>query len=197
MLARTLTILALIALTPLAFAQGKTKTVEKKSTTVEKTVEVKAVEPVGKVEAPLSEDERRILDIGLISDTRYIIGGILGTYPIGLGLGHAVQGRYMDRGWIFTVGELASLAVLISGLSSSLSDSFEGRESSSGNGALVLGLIGYVGFRVFEIIDVWATPIEHNRRYRAIKARQDTTAQMDGFLAPTQDGGKFVLQLSF
>ena len=54
----------------------------------------------------LTEKDQEILEIGEISQTRYIIGGILGTYPIGLGVGHAVQGRWSQMGWIFTAGEL-------------------------------------------------------------------------------------------
>src|SRR5205085_907677 len=66
----------------------------------------------------LTDYDRKVLQIGEISDTRYVLGGVIGTYPIGLGLGHAIQGRYMDRGWIFTVGELGSLAVVLAGLQS-------------------------------------------------------------------------------
>lgn len=61
-------------------------------------------------------DAVQFLDDGEVSTPRYIIGGILGTYPIGFGIGHAIQGRYSDRGWIFTATEAASLAVVIAGV---------------------------------------------------------------------------------
>ena len=148
--------------------------------------------------AVLSEEERKTLDIGEISTTRYVIGGVIGTYPIGLGVGHAIQGRYGDKGWIFTVGELGSMAVLLAGLGDCTFDDWSDDDDCDGGGLIFLGAAGYVGFRIWEVIDVWAGSAEHNRRYREIRARQgQSTAQWKGFLAPTLDGGKFVLQYSF
>lgn len=44
-----------------------------------------------------------------IGTARYVIGGILGT-TLGLGIGHAVQGRWRnDYGWAFTLGPIATL----------------------------------------------------------------------------------------
>ncbi len=44
---------------------------------------------------------------GRIGIGRYVAGGVVGT-ALGLGIGHAIQGRYWrDYGWAFTVGTIA------------------------------------------------------------------------------------------
>ena len=114
----------------------------------------------------LTEDDKDILDIGEISQARYITGGILGTYPIGFGVGHAIQGRWTTKGWIFTAGELGTLALAYSGLISCLRS--DGCSNSSSN-AVVVGALGFIGLRIWEIVDVWATPPSHNQRYKDLK----------------------------
>ena len=48
-----------------------------------------------------------------ISEQQYHIGAAIGSIPIpSFGIGHAVQGRYMSRGWIFTAGEVVSFRPL-------------------------------------------------------------------------------------
>ncbi len=43
---------------------------------------------------------------GRIGVERYVAGGVVGT-TLGLGIGHAIQGRYWrDYGWAFTAGEI-------------------------------------------------------------------------------------------
>lgn len=118
----------------------------------------------------LNSEEREIISRGEISDTRYILGGVLGTYPFGLGIGHAVQGRYSEKGWIFTAGELASFAVVVAGLGRCEStirwnNSFAGCDGT----LLFVGISGFLVFRIWEIIDVWATPPEINRKYKRLK----------------------------
>lgn len=54
----------------------------------------------------LTDKDKEILEIGEISTVSYVVGGVLGTYPVGLGIGHAIQGRWSQKGWIFTAGEL-------------------------------------------------------------------------------------------
>ena len=123
----------------------------------------------------LTEKDKEALEIGEISNARYIIGGVLGTYPIGLGLGHAVQGRWSEKGWIFTTGELASVGVVIIGaagcLNNEADNGFNGKSDCSDfNSFLVIsGIIGYVGFRIWEAVDVWVAPIGHNKKVRELK----------------------------
>jgi len=123
----------------------------------------------------LSEKDKEVLDIGEISTTRYVIGGVLGTYPLGLGLGHAVQGRWSDQGWIFTAGELGSLAVLVTGISGcidkEINNGLNGKDDCTGfNEAMIItGMLGFVGFRIWEIVDVWAGVPQQNRKYNELK----------------------------
>lgn len=121
----------------------------------------------------LTEKDKTTLEIGEISTTRYIIGGVLGTYPIGLGIGHAVQGRWSEQGQIFTWGELGSLGLVVAGAVGCVDESADGDDDwtcSSLESALVLtGVIGFVGFRIWEIVDVWATPPSQNKKFHSLK----------------------------
>ncbi|MBX3034963.1 MAG: hypothetical protein KF865_13670 [Bdellovibrionaceae bacterium] len=171
---------------------------------IKKGMVAEKISPPEKAEGPkyqtsyesLSPEERRILQNGPINDTRYIIGGILGTYPLGFGIGHAIQGRYADRGWVFTAGEAGSLAVLFAGVGSCLDHGDWNSERNSCNGGLMfLGLFGYVGFRVWEIIDVWAIPPQINRRYRELKSRLGERVSFEPFLLPQADGGRLGLRM--
>ncbi|AHZ86215.1 hypothetical protein Bb109J_c0872 [Bdellovibrio bacteriovorus] len=152
--------------------------------------------------ASLSESDRAILERGEISQTRYVVGGILATYPLGLGIGHAVQGRYMEKGWIFTVGELASLMVLMAGFGDCVDDAWSSNNNCNNSGGLVFaGAFGFVGFRIWEAIDAWATPPEQNRRYRELKSRlpasEDTITFEPGFMPLADGGGALGLRLTF
>ena len=64
----------------------------------------------------LMQGEMVLADSSATSDTegriavgRYVAGGVVGT-TLGLGIGHAMQGRYWrDYGWAFTAGEIITL----------------------------------------------------------------------------------------
>ncbi len=127
---------------------------------------------------PLTEKDRKTLEMGEISTARYVVGGVLGTYPIGFGVGHAVQGRWEDDGKIFTFGELGSAAVAAAGALGCM-ERRDGDDhwdcSSLESGLIVLGAVGFVGLRIWEIVDVWATPPAHNSRHRRLKEYIDNT----------------------
>jgi hypothetical protein len=145
----------------------------------------------------LSDDDRKILEIGEIEDGRYYAGGAIGTF-LGLGTGHAVQGRYGRDGWIFTAGEVGSAALVIAGVSRCVGR--DRGEMCAANGLTVLGIIGVFGFRIWEIIDLWAAPSEINRRYRHLKSQMGSTSETDKWkmaLLPNQDGLSLGLQIGF
>lgn len=101
-------------------------------------------EPAGaKNSAPprhyLSPEDQDVLARGEISTGRYILGGVLSIWP-GLGIGQAVQLRYRDRGWIFTVGELGSATVAIVGLAQCMGDTLV--EHTCDSALMTLGLAG-------------------------------------------------------
>lgn len=124
--------------------------------------------------APLTAEEHELLLDGEISDGAHVGGGVAAIF-VGFGVGQAIQGRWSERGWIFTLGEGASVAAIIAGAVSIADDCIDSSDSncdnSSGTGLLVGGLLGYTAFRIWDIVDAFAGPPEHNRRVRALKYR--------------------------
>lgn len=91
-----------------------------------------------------------------LSTGRYITGGILGS-AIGLGIGHAVQRRYLPLGLIFSLGEAAGwTAFFADSTLTTTSSGFTTRVSSIGTVG-VIGLVTTLGLHVWEIVDVWVT----------------------------------------
>lgn len=88
---------------------------------------------------------------------KYIAGGIVGT-AVGLGIGHAIQDRYMPLGLLFSVGEgLGYVAVF-------------GAFAPGGtlNDSLLLFTLGYaaiIGLRVWETVDLWVTGTRLHKKY--------------------------------
>ena len=115
-----------------------------------------------------------------VSTGRYITGGILGS-TLGFGIGHGVQGRYAEKGWIFTAGEVAGAALWLPAAAQCGKDNKDKTNNddkkctSSQNNLIVAGLVVGLGFRIWEIVDVWtgATPVD-----------APTTA---AFILPTSD----------
>lgn len=102
----------------------------------------------------------------------------------------------MDKGWIFTVGELASIAVLFSGVGDCWNSAISSYDSCN-SGAIYLGAMGFVGFRIWEIVDVWAAPPEINRRYHELKSRMEPRASLSPIILPTKDGALLGLKMTF
>lgn len=132
----------------------------------------------------LSEKDRKIIEMGEIGRGRYVLGGVVGTY-VGLGLGHAIQGRYSSRGWIYTVGEVTSTGLIVvgifpCGLGSDSSD------SSASCLTFTIGMAGYIAFRAWEAVDLWVAPLIHNRKYREIKKKlsQESGENISLFIYP-------------
>lgn len=130
---------------------------------------------------PLTTDEMKTFEIGLLGNTRYITGGILGTLP-GFGLGHTIQGRWKDRGWIFTVGELASLSVFyysgLSCLGEGVSNSISRGTNDGSSGSCYLANVafaGFIGFKIWEIVDLWYGGYQHQQRYDLLKKKMNLT----------------------
>ena len=123
------------------------------------------------VDLNLTEQEYQTLAIGDLSRTRYAIGGVLGTYP-GFGIGHTVQGRWRESGLIFTVGEVGYIIVPFAGLSKCVGDSFYGRGKCDSQ-LIDIGAVGYLGFKIWEIVDVWRGGIVHRRKFQELKNKAE------------------------
>ncbi len=160
-------------------------------------------------DSDLTAEEREILQKGEITKGRYITSGIVGT-AAGFGIGHGIQGRYGELGWVFTVAETASVILLLRGLSKCVDDGiydsntdddiWYARNGNEGcdSGLMSLGLVGFLGFHIWEIIDVWTHPPAHNRRYRSIKNRSSSPAEKTNFfILPTDKGATAGLAFTF
>ena len=94
----------------------------------------------------------------------YITGGIVGTV-FGFGTGHAVQGRYQEKGWVFTAGEVAASGLVIASLAPCRDDFFSQRNITIQNRlakcqkvGLVVGDLSFLGLRLWETLDAWTAP---------------------------------------
>jgi len=127
----------------------------------------------------LTADENELLQQGEISDGQHVGGGVAALF-FGFGIGQAVQGRWTETGWIFTLGEGASVVALFSGFvkvlqSDNCDSSGDPVPVSSchrdGEGLLWAGLIGYLVFHTWEVVDAFIGPPKHNAKVRALKMR--------------------------
>lgn len=153
--------------------------------------------PYQYVPSQLTPDEQELLAEGEISEGAHI-GGAIASLFFGFGIGQAVQGRYGDTGWIFTLGEAASITAIVVGAVRTFgcSDTLDGSGcTSSGDGdeLLAVGVIGVVAFRVGEIADAFSGPPRHNRRVRALRMRLGMPQPMYGqritpYLHKTREG---------
>lgn len=151
------------------------------------------------VQAPrLTRAEVEILNEGEISSGQHV-GGALAAWSVGFGLGHAIQGRWGEKGWVFTVGESLSLGLVVYALQSENPDCLdieggnyycEPRRPRSVEVALGAG-IAFIGLRAWEIVDSLAGPAEHNRKVRELRARtgqQPYAQKLTPFVVPMLDG---------
>ena len=129
--------------------------------------------PAATARLQLSTEDQELIVDGEIGPVAHIGGGLVATF-VGFGVGQAVQGRWLDRGWIFTLGETTGLGLMIYGLGKSAEScvSADGSEcGSSGLGFVAGGAIALTGFHLWEMVDAFVAPIGHNRRVRAAKLR--------------------------
>jgi len=98
-----------------------------------------------------------------MTQEQYIAGGVIGTI-FGLGIGHAIQSRYPQKGWIFTVGDAAAYGLLVGGniIIANEPAATTGKISGAGVTLTTVGALGLLGMRIWEIIDLWATPQTQN-----------------------------------
>jgi hypothetical protein len=92
------------------------------------------------------------------------VGGTLTGMVVGFGSGHAIQGRYKEKGWIFTLGEGVAIGGMIA--SASQCETTQANTQVGGTaiqtqvnrecgGALPLvSLLGFVGMRLWQVIDL-------------------------------------------
>jgi hypothetical protein len=79
----------------------------------------------------------------VIHEAQYVGGGLVGTL-IGFGTGHAIQERYLNKGLIFTLGEFGTQLFAAACFTSGCPD-----------GLFLASFAGFIGLRIWEIVDVW------------------------------------------
>lgn len=143
----------------------------------------------------LSAEEHELLLQGEISSGAHFGGGVAAFF-VGFGLGQAVQGRWADTGWIFTLGDAAAVTVFTVGLVRTFedcTDDFGNEEDCGSNGPtlMVVGLLGGLAIRTWEIVDAISGPNDHNRRVRDLKYRMGIPVQVgvEPYVTRTRDGG--------
>lgn len=144
----------------------------------------------------ITEEERDLLARGEIDGSHVALGG-LGAIFFGFGVGQAIQGRWSDTGWIFTFGEIGTLAMVIGGVIDSVSscNDYEGScNDSRGVTVMAAGLIGFTALRIWESVDAFTGPAGHNRRVRDLRMRlgygpYPAYYGMTPYITPTGDGG--------
>lgn len=153
---------------------------------------------------PLTRAELELLDEGEISTGRHV-GGVFAAAYVGFGLGHAIEGRWSERGWVFTVGEPLALALLFHGLQQSfvgacaaaddpsqyLSAPQHGctsERTSAAEWQIMGGLVGFLVLRTWEIVDSYTGVVDHNRKVRRLREMTGSQVHLAPYLAPTGDG---------
>ena len=130
----------------------------------------------GEKEVMKSETNQKIL----MDKTKYFGGGAA-TIFVGLGTGHAIQGRYMENGWIFTAG---GLMLLIAGVGAGVGAEITSKrkaimgdfhdivnaleEEEAYNDGISTSTYVYLGLAIvgtaiktWEIIDIWLPPSKY------------------------------------
>ncbi|MGE0869422.1 MAG: hypothetical protein AB7P03_12725 [Kofleriaceae bacterium] len=151
----------------------------------------------------LTPEEHELLEEGEISSGQHV-GGVVLNLAFGFGLGQAVQGRWGDTGWIFTLGHVGSAALFMTGIARAFDDcplfNTGGCDDDGAGWMIVTGVIGFTVFYAWGAIDAVTGPMAHNRKVRSLRARLGQPAyglQLRPYAAPTRDGGVAGLTLSF
>ncbi len=157
-----------------------------------------AITPPYEYGAQVSGDDRDIIEKGDIGPGR-VIGGTIAASIIGFGVGQGIQGRYGERGWMFTVADSVSSMGMFTGLLAIAGGCSESSHCHVAYGLALGGAAVYLGSRVLQIIDAAVAPQAHNERYRAALARNPGyvhEAKVVPYLVPADRGGGGVAGLA-
>ena len=141
---------------------------------------VPTYEPRAVMQVRLTVDEQFLMERGYISTNEHIGGG-LAAAVFGFGVGQAIQRRWADRGWIFTVADGIAGFVFLYGFFKLLGcttffahdpDSSATCADEDTYAAMIAGgLIGGAAIRVWQVADAFIVPVRHNARLTALRER--------------------------
>ena len=124
----------------------------------------------------LTPEEQEMLMKGEISDGEHLGGGLAALF-LGFGIGQGIQGRWSDKGWLFTLGDVASMTMIFYGLTRTV-DCADGTDhsgikcvSDAGTGWMIGGALAFTGLRIWQTIDAFAVPAEYNSQVRRLRMR--------------------------
>jgi len=146
------------------------------------------------VPPPLTLDEQRLLAEGEISAGQ-VVGGVVANWMLGFGIGHGIQGRWSDRGWIFTLAESGGLVLALIG-----AGQLAGDDDDGGLVSVYTGLTCFLVARVWSIFDAALGPSGHNEKVRDVKRRVGLpvdASRVIPYVAPGRDRGGGVAGLTF
>ena len=149
---------------------------------------------------PMSPEEREILAEGEISDGQWG-GGVLASLAFGFGTGQAIQGRWHDTGWIFTLGESASLVAMVAAMPAAFSECYDcgpsaQRDQDRATEVLIGSLLVFAGLHIWEIGDAAVGPSLHNERFHEARARHPESYAVLPYVVPSASGTGGVAGLS-
>jgi hypothetical protein len=148
--------------------------------------------------ALLTDEERELIVRGEIAPQTRVAGALLGAW-IGFGVGHAVQGRFGERGWTFLLLDTATVGLLTAGALNCVSIFGDTEpDQCDGDPTLLVGLGMLLVVRTFETIDLLKGPSRHNERVR--RAREKAYGpSLQVSAGPTADaaGGQVGLLVRF
>lgn len=113
-------------------------------------------------QAPATTEEDNIFQQSThqktISNQDYIGGGLASLF-IGFGAGHAIQGRYVESGWVFTVLDVTATASLLTGYFLARFDGGFEFPPRGVFGYYFYGMAFLVGvLRIWQTKDAWILP---------------------------------------
>lgn len=97
--------------------------------------------------------------------TTSYLGAYMGSIA-GFGIGHALQGRYLDEGWKWTLGEIAAWSLLF-GTAKNCQVNSQDSEFKNHCQAEPVMLLSFLAFRIWQGYDLWSYANRSARIYAA------------------------------
>jgi hypothetical protein len=142
-------------------------------------------QPPGALPA-LDDSDRAVLEQGEISVNQQT-GGEVAAILLGFGVGQAIEGRWLELGWMFTVVDTGGAALETAGVLQVFS---RGCNRACQNRGLEMaggGFLVELGSRILQSWDAFTAPEAHNRRLRELRARTGLTHVVP-YVTPTGVG---------
>jgi hypothetical protein len=114
-----------------------------------------------------------------VSEMQQIMGPPV-ALMFGFGLGHVVEGRWHEKGWLFTAGDSIAMTLWMGGMITGMTCE---RRCEAPAAAYVSGMLGLVALRFWQTADTVTGARAKNRRVMQQRLR------MEPLLAPPRGGG--------